>query len=542
MVTTMVGPVGRLGVDGSAGAPPPAIRPAPPPERGGWEALVDHARAIDPDPAFADLDDEALEVEMRRSAGAAAAATARMLTLIGEFIVRGAWAWQGARTPGEWLSWAIGMAPSTSREMVRVALAMRTFTTTTDQFRRGELSYSKVRAITRCGEPALERLLLVYAQNAPASQLERIVSTFRRLDDPPDPHDERSLTSRHGGTDVRVAVRLPVEVGLHVLALLDRLVDDLDATGQPPDDDLPAEVPGGRPPLDPIAQRRADALAHGLELAVAHLEQDLTGGARTTLVLHGDVDATVDALADDEREPESTGPVRTDVGEASGDATRNAGASAAAASTCRTDAGGRSERYVADSGPARSISVQDRHGGLRRLSRRTLRRLSCDASIRRVTTRDGLPIDVGYTTRAIPFRLREALRARDGTCRFPGCAATRHLHAHHVVHWADGGPTDLANLVLLCGAHHRFIHAHDWTVQPVSDGRFRFSPPDTNEPVPAHLAMVGGDPAASAEAARRRHPLGLQPPGWTGDRLHLDDALGIIAQELGRIPGMAKAA
>ncbi len=155
--------------------------------------------------------------------------------------------------------------------------------------------------------------------------------------------------------------------------------------------------------------------------------------------------------------------------------------------------------------------------------------------------RDGLPIDVGRTTREIPFRLREALRARDGTCRFPGCAATRHLHAHHVVHWADGGPTDLSNLVLLCGAHHRFIHAKDWVVELSEDGRATFRPPDAVTTMPSQLAMVGGDPAASAEAAGRSHPRGLQPPGWDGDRLHLDDALSIMSQELGRVIGLQRA-
>lgn len=70
-----------------------------------------------------------------------------------------------------------------------------------------------------------------------------------------------------------------------------------------------------------------------------------------------------------------------------------------------------------------------------------------------------LPVEVGL------------LRLRDRTCRFPGCAATRHLHAHHVEHWVDGGPTDLDNLVLLCGAHHRFVHCHDWLVEAAARWR-----------------------------------------------------------------------
>ncbi len=492
--------------------------PPPPPERGGWEALVVHASSIEPHPDLAMLHDEDLEREVRRSAGAATAATARLLVLLGEFVVRGGWAWQGARTPGQWLSWALGMASSTSREQVRVALALRTFTATTERFLRGELSYSKVRAITRCGEPALERLLLVYADNAPAAQLERIVRTFRQLDDPRDPHDERGVRVAHRGDTIRLTVDLPVDTGLRAVTLLDRLVQVLDAEGQPTDDDLPGEPATDRPPLDPIARRRADAFAHALDLAVAHVDQDLTGAARTTLVLQGDVDSTVDALADPLPEPLAD------------HVAASAEAPVPTASPSR------------DPGRRSSVVVQDRHGGLRRLSRHVLRRLACDVAIRRVVMRDGLPIDVGRTTREVPFRLREALRARDGTCRFPGCAATRHLHAHHVVHWGDGGPTDLANLLLLCGAHHRFIHAKDWIVELPDDGRATFRAPGAASQMRSHLAMVGGDPGASAEAARRTDPRCLQPPGWDGDRLHLDDALSIMGQELGRVIGLERAA
>ncbi|MBY5163469.1 HNH endonuclease signature motif containing protein [Salsipaludibacter albus] len=465
--------------------------------------------AIEPHPDFAGLDDAGLEDEVRRSAGAAAAASARLLVVLGEFIVRGAWAWQGFRTPGQWLSWALGMAPSTSREQVRVALALRTFTATCERFVRGELSYSKVRAITRCGEPKLERLLLVYADNAPASQLERIVQTFRHLDDRRDPYDERGVRVRHRGDSVRLTIDVPVEAGLRAVTLLDRLVEVMDAQAQPANDELPGERPSDRPPSGPIAQRRADAFVHALDLAIGHVDQDLTGAARTTLVLQGDVDSTVDALAHTDQATNAS--AEADDVEPTGDT-------------------------VQRRRPA-SVVVQGRHGGLRRLSRHVLRRLACDAAIRRVATRDGLPVDVGHTTRVIPFRLREALRARDGTCRFPGCAATRHLHAHHVVHWADGGPTDLSNLLLLCGAHHRVVHAKAWEVRLHDDGRASFRAPDAAHPMPSHLALVGGDPGASAEAASRADPRSLQPPGWDGERLHLDDALAIMEQELGRVIG-----
>ena len=90
----------------------------------------------------------------------------------------------------------------------------------------------------------------------------------------------------------------------------------------------------------------------------------------------------------------------------------------------------------------------------------TIRRLGCDASVVRVVMSGrSEPLDVGRRTAVVPPSIRRAVVARDGTCRFPGCE--RHhswCDAHHVVHWADGGPTASSNLVLLCRRHHRAVH------------------------------------------------------------------------------------
>lgn len=88
------------------------------------------------------------------------------------------------------------------------------------------------------------------------------------------------------------------------------------------------------------------------------------------------------------------------------------------------------------------------------------RRLACDASVARVIT-DGPsePLDLGRRTAVVPAALRRAVIVRDRRCRFPGCDRPHGwCDAHHVVHWADGGPTSLANLVLLCRPHHRAVH------------------------------------------------------------------------------------
>ncbi len=84
--------------------------------------------------------------------------------------------------------------------------------------------------------------------------------------------------------------------------------------------------------------------------------------------------------------------------------------------------------------------------------------LTCDATGEVWFEREGQPIGSGRTTRTINRRLRRALEHRDRSCAVPGCGATRGLHAHHIQHWEDGGPTELHNLVLLCPYHHRAHH------------------------------------------------------------------------------------
>ena len=89
---------------------------------------------------------------------------------------------------------------------------------------------------------------------------------------------------------------------------------------------------------------------------------------------------------------------------------------------------------------------------------------------------------------------------------FPGCGRTRWVHAHHLVHWADGGPTDADNLALLCGFHHRVVHQPGWEVEG-RPGRLRFIRPDGR-------AVKTGRPALREEVRARfgaflPHGLGL---------------------------------
>ena len=97
------------------------------------------------------------------------------------------------------------------------------------------------------------------------------------------------------------------------------------------------------------------------------------------------------------------------------------------------------------------------------------RYLSCDATCEVWFERRGEVIGAGRSTRLISRRLRRALEHRDRACVVPGCGSTRGLHAHHIRHWEDGGPTELFNLVLLCPYHHRLHHRGGITIEGPAD-------------------------------------------------------------------------
>jgi hypothetical protein len=97
-------------------------------------------------------------------------------------------------------------------------------------------------------------------------------------------------------------------------------------------------------------------------------------------------------------------------------------------------------------------------------------RIACDSKVMRVVLgAENEILNIGRASRTIPTAIRRALNVRDKGCAFPGCGTRpRQCHGHHVEHWAKGGKTDLDNLVLLCGFHHRVIHHGHWMVTMVN--------------------------------------------------------------------------
>jgi hypothetical protein len=436
------------------------------------EQLVAHARALGPDPRLSGVSNDELERRFVSHTVALNAATAQWFELLAEVVVRGLWADQGARTPARWLSWRIGLAPSTAREQLRVAVRLRELPEVAERFATGRLSYSKVRAITRIAVPELQQLLLAWAEHATGADLERIargVTQARRagsIDAALRPPMGTEL--RYEDDAVVISLRLPTEEGLEAYQALERLADAEQALQE-------AELE----PRESLPDISRTQLMAEVALAVILSAKDRTPPDTSGLDRHT---LTVEVNGDDLAREDGRVPVR-----------------------------------IPDS-------------RLPAMSARVLRRLACTAGVVTVAQKDGRPLDVGRRQREPNAHQRRALRVRDRSCRFPGCGATRHLHAHHVIHWADGGPTDLDNLILVCSYHHRLIHQPGWRLEHLGNGRYRFHRPD-GRALPAatslHRVEVEPEPAVGVE------PTVLTPTSWSADDpLDLDLIISVVDQEL----------
>ncbi|MFK4089522.1 DUF222 domain-containing protein [Kribbella sp. NPDC020789] len=154
------------------------------------------------------------------------------------------------------------------------------------------------------------------------------------------------------------------------------------------------------------------------------------------------------------------------------------------------------------------------------LSASAVRLMACDAAILPIVLGgDSQPLDVGTEQRFVNRYLRRALNKRDKGCVV--CKAPPWMcHAHHLIHWADGGPTSLKNLVLLCAAHHRAVHDGQWAIT-ITEGTVGVTRPEWADPPPptalttptarAALAAVAGWLTPAHDADVTSSPLHEQP-------------------------------
>jgi hypothetical protein len=424
------------------------------------------------------------------------AAQYRLLKLIAEFDRLEGWGGWGIKSCVHWLNWRCGIAAGAAREKVRVARALESLPKISAAFEAGEVSYSKVRAMTRRATPENEEYLLMIARHGTAAHVETLIRKYRQVERIAEraagerQHRSRALSWYYDedGTVV-IRARLPAAQCALVLKALEAARAALRAdaenvsaetpgTAQGPDvsaetspevGGVPEETSGcagvrdvsaETPPRvaeapEPYAAQRADALVLMAESYLASGARPLPGAERCEVVVH------------------------------------------VSAETLRED--GEIGRCELEEGPW--------------IGAETARRIACDASIvPMLDDFDGEPLNVGRRTRSISPAMKRALESRDAGCRFPGCTARRFVDGHHIHHWADGGETRLDNLVLLCRHHHRLVHEGAFGLRRESGGRLVFTRPDGRliDPVPPPVR-----PTEDIVLANRE--LGLAIDAHTGD-------------------------
>ncbi|MGB5661008.1 MAG: DUF222 domain-containing protein, partial [Thermoanaerobaculia bacterium] len=394
------------------------------------------------------------------------AATYHLLVMIREFDERGGWN-TGFRSCAHWLNWRTGLDLGAAREKVRVAKALGELPKLSEAMRCGELSYSKVRALTRVATAENEAELLEFAQVGTAAHVETLVRAWRRVDRRDElEHENLRHSSRYlqAYTDedgmVVLQARLDPENGAAVLKALEEAEQVLY--------DKERETKDKRGDGVPVGQRRADALGLVAESALASGLDKGTRGDRLQVVVH--VDSQV--LEDSSQPGVSMLEDGTDV------------------------------------------------------SAETSRRLGCDTGkVVMQHDSEGKILDVGRRTRTIPTAIRRALTARDEGCQFPGCGL-KYCEAHHLKHWANGGETSLDNLVLLCRRHHRAVHEEGYRIEGSPDGELRFFRPQGWEiPSAPPAPALPQDPLESLSDLLDEEGVSIDAstgfPTWDGGRLDL---------------------
>jgi hypothetical protein len=424
------------------------------------------------------------------------AATRRLLTCIRAFDETGGWQRQGAVSCAHWLSWQVGLDLVTAREKVRVARALAALPRIDQALERGELSYAKVRAITRAATPANEERLLEMARHSTGAQLDRICRGYRQvarsLLEPGSLPEARSVWERvlPGGM-VRIELVLHPDEAALVMEAVKKAQLAVSAD-ESPTTKRSSESPANPDHVHPPPARSSESLpvtqgpppaTQPPELPRAgepNLGLSLSAGGSTN-VARDTARASAEAASTPTPTPTPTpAPAPGPVLPAEARQASRADAIVHLARAFLAERAG-AERGAADPhqifvhldqdvlGEAGAYTATLDDGT--RLPAETLRRLACDAGL--VATRTdgaGGVLDIGRRTRSIPPALRRALWLRDRGCRFPGCSHRRFLHGHHVRHWLGGGSTSLTNLVLLCSRHHRLVHEGGFTIERVQPG------------------------------------------------------------------------
>ena len=333
----------------------------------------------------------------------------------------------GHLSTAAWLAGTFGVAAGSAKRQVQAAQSLEHMPAVRQSFATGKVTSSAVQVLAEAYREHTEefssgeRALLEAATTTSVEELRRVVGDWIQRVDEQRPDRSEILRARRRLEACPSSTRMvPVQGALDpeggevfLTALQARVDADLRASGG-----MDLRTP---------TQRRADALVELARFYLDSAERPSLAGERPHLTVTVDLQAL---------------------------------------------------RGVPDNGAPRSSGrCELDHTGT--VDQHTARRLACDASVTRVVMAGPAePLEVGRKTQVVSASVRKAVVLRDRRCRFPGCHRPHSwCDAHHVVHWADGGRTDLGNLVLLCRPHHRLVHEGGFGLR-MADGNPVFRRPD----------------------------------------------------------------
>ncbi|OZF34675.1 HNH endonuclease [Rhodococcus sp. 14-2496-1d] len=399
---------------------------------------------------------------------------ARRIALVADIDTRVSREKLGFPGPAGWLTSTTLLSPSKATKIVALARGLKNFPDIADAVNTGVMTIDHAALILTFAETPpknlpqkgqdIARKAMITAATGPGARTGRIREAITKLHDtyggktPPADDTDRNELFASKTLNGRLVLK-----GDFDAITGEKLLTALSPLTEPRPDPDGTETPKTGDDRSP-AKRRADAFGHILDQYLASSNRPTEGGERPHLNLHISLrdltdlrdSADVDDIADDENtraaDESDTDPVTADRGayrDLFGDGT--------------------TVGWLPWMGP---------------LSRNTSRQLACDCVLTAIVMDEtGSPINLARTARTVTAKQKKALIARDHTCAFPGCGKpAAWTEAHHIRHWADGGPTDMNNLVLLCGFHHRLLHHSDWEVFIGTDGHPWFVPPATVDP------------------------------------------------------------
>ncbi len=417
---------------------------------------------------------KSLGSEITELYGLITAATYELLVKIREFDQDRLWEDAGLVSCAHWLNWKCGIGMNAAREKVRVANALGELPKISKAFGNGEISFSKVRAMTRVANEENEDYLLMIARHGTAHHVETLIRSYRRaerLDDPENAQHESREFNYHWDDDGSLVfkARLPAEAGAMLMKALQSSIDQQDK-------EVTADDVSSGQTREPISARRADAIAEMAESYLANGPAQSSSADRYQVMVHV--------------YPEGTQTAETSPGES----------------------------HIEDGPHVTAV---------------TSKRICCDASITRILEdEDGEPLSIGRKSRVIPPAMRRALRTRDKGCRFPGCTHRHFIDGHHIKHWSDGGETSLDNLVQLCRHHHRLVHEGGFACEKNSDGSIEFRDGEGNV-IPGNIRLESryrGNVTANLQKELEDRFIDSETcvTQWTGEQMDRDLAVSML--------------